>query len=99
MSLVHGWWTTETPDHHGPASIAGQRSSLELSLRPFWGSRLTTKGRGGGSGVRETRWAAHWRLGGSEAVRRWRKVVVLTGVGACSDARDEARRTVWGEAR
>jgi hypothetical protein len=47
MSLVHGSWTTGTPVHHRPASIAGRRSSLELGLWPFQGSRPMTKGRGG----------------------------------------------------
>jgi hypothetical protein len=80
MSLVHGSWTTGTPLHHGPASIASRRNSLELNLWTFQGSRLMTKGRGAGSGARGTQWAAHRRSGGSEAVGRWREVVVAEGL-------------------
>jgi hypothetical protein len=66
--------------HHGQASIASRKSSLELSLRPFQGSRPMTKGRGGGSGARGTRCAAHWRLGGSEAAGRQWEVVEGEGL-------------------
>jgi hypothetical protein len=80
MILVHGLCTTGTPIHYGLASIAGQRSSLELGLWPFWGSRPTTKGRGGGSRAWGTRWAAHRRSDGSEAAGRWREVVAGEGL-------------------
>jgi hypothetical protein len=35
VSLVHGSWTTGASVHHGPASIADQRSSSELGLGPL----------------------------------------------------------------
>jgi hypothetical protein len=80
VNLVHGSWTTGTPVHHGLASIADRRSSFEIGLQPLWGSRPMTKGRGGGSGARGTRWAAHLRPGNSEAAKRWRKVVAAEGL-------------------
>jgi hypothetical protein len=80
VSLVHESWTSGTLVHRGPASIVGQRSSSELDLRLLRGSRPTAKGRGGGSGAWETRWAAHQSSGGGEAVGRWRRVVVAEGL-------------------
>jgi hypothetical protein len=75
--FVHGSWTTGTPIHRGLASIADQKSSLELSLWLLWGSMPMAKERGGGSGARGTRWAAHRRPdGGKTAGRRWEVVAV-----------------------
>jgi hypothetical protein len=73
VSLVHGLWTIGTPAHCGPASIAGQRSSSVLGLRPLQGSRPTAKGRGGVSGKRETQWAAPQSMGGGEVTGRRRR--------------------------
>jgi hypothetical protein len=68
MSLVHG---SRDP---GPPWTSLHCRLMELGLWPFRGSRLTTKGRGVGSGACRT------RSGSSEAVGRWRKVVAGEGL-------------------
>jgi hypothetical protein len=80
MSLVHGSWTIGTLVHRGPTSIVGRWSSSEFGLWPLRGSRPMTKGRRGGSGARETRWAAHPSSGGSETAARRRRMVVAKGL-------------------
>jgi hypothetical protein len=70
-----------------------------IGLWPFRGSRPTTKGRG--------EWRTGNSMGRSPEIRRQRGGRVMNeggggrklAVGAHSDVRDEARRTVWGEVR
>jgi hypothetical protein len=86
--------------HHRPASIAGRRSSSELSLQLLRSSKLTAKGR-------EGEWSTGDSMGHSSEARWWRGSRTTEeggggrrlAVGARSDVREEVRRMVWGEVR